>query len=143
MLNQNDERRFTHKVLNTGQCWLWLGHRDKQGYGGFQLQIDGVNKWCKAHRISYQHYVEPIPDGLVIDHLCRNTSCVNPQHLEPVTVGENNRRGINRNKMKTHCPRNHPYDEANTYLDRNGSRICRACHNERERNRKRKIRGRQ
>jgi hypothetical protein len=73
--------------------------------------------------------VGPIPRGLVIDHLCRNTICVNPDHMQVVTVRENTLRGNTfqaRNLRKTHCPQGHPYDQANTYLHR-GKRHCRIC----------------
>src|SRR6202030_118623 len=68
---------------NSG-CWLWLGACNEFGYGKFGK--------VKAHRFSYEREKGPIPDGLEIDHLCRNKSCVNPDHLEAVTHGENRRR---------------------------------------------------
>ncbi|MDQ1426633.1 MAG: hypothetical protein QOK39_109 [Acidimicrobiaceae bacterium] len=89
-----------------------------------------------VHRWSYEQLVGPIPDGLVLDHLCRVTACVNPAHLEPVTLAENFRRCDNdpgrAQRSKTHCPRHHPYDEGNTYFyvsKRTGrvARTCRTC----------------
>jgi hypothetical protein len=80
-----------------------------------------------AHRLSYEHHVGPIPDGLQIDHTCRNRKCVNPEHLEPVTNAENTTRQDHAERRKTHCPKGHPYDEANTYVDPSGARRCRAC----------------
>jgi hypothetical protein len=85
-----------------------------------------------AHRVAYQLLVGPIPDGMVVDHKCRNRSCVNPAHLEPVTQEENVRRSVGhvgaRQAEKTHCKRGHAYDEANTYWapDRR-HRLCREC----------------
>ncbi len=69
----------------------------------------------------------PIPPGLLLDHLCRVTCCVNPDHLEPVTCKVNLNRGIHRNVGKTHCPRRHEYSAENTRISNKGSRICREC----------------
>jgi len=71
-----------------GPCWLWTGYRDKFGYGYMGI----ASKPIGVHRVAWEILVGPIPDGLTIDHLCRNTSCVNPEHLEPVTNSENIRR---------------------------------------------------
>ncbi|MEU5322933.1 HNH endonuclease signature motif containing protein [Streptomyces sp. NPDC021056] len=90
-----------------------------------------------AHRYAWELLREPIPAGLVIDHLCRNRRCVNPGHLEVVTLAENTRRGFGIstfNALKTHCPQGHPYSVENTYIHpRNSARICRACARERDR----------
>lgn len=71
-------------------CWLWSGSK-RGGYG--RLNLTEVGKTVEAHRASYEFHVEPIPEGLELDHLCRNRSCINPAHLEPVTNAENIRRG--------------------------------------------------
>lgn len=107
-------------------CWLWLGGLDKDGYGHFKVN----KKTIQAHRFSYEHHKGPIPDGLVIDHLCRNPSCVNPEHLEAVTHKENLNRGIHRNSIKTHCKNNHKFTPENTHVDKNGWRYCRECRRE-------------
>lgn len=86
--------RFMAKVdlAGHGGCWLWTAAVDPTtGYGKFHIGPD--QRTCGAHRFAYELLVGPIPDGLVLDHLCRVRHCVNPQHLEPVTVGENLRRG--------------------------------------------------
>lgn len=104
-------------------CWVWMGALNAAGYGW--VNRDG--KPDRAHRIAYLELVGPIPVGLELDHLCRVRSCWNPDHLEPVTHAENMRRGCR--ATVTHCPQNHPYDEANTYISSRGSRICRKCRN--------------
>lgn len=70
-------------------CWKWLGARDSKGYGRLQYELGQY----LAHRFSYAARHGEIPEGLTIDHLCRNTGCVNPSHMELVTPGENARRG--------------------------------------------------
>lgn len=109
----------------TGDCWNWTGFR-YQGYG--RLSLKGF-KTEKAHRIIYGLLRQPIPDDLETDHLCLNRSCVNPDHLEPVTRLENIRRSHvtgTGNGTKTHCPSGHEYTPENIYLWR-GKRICRTC----------------
>jgi hypothetical protein len=117
-----------------GGCWLWTGHgRGKFGYGGIKIGSRGHY----AHRVVYELLVGPVPKGLELDHLCRVPRCVNPAHLEPVTRRENQMRGeafVSANARKTHCPQGHPYDEANTYINRaSGGRVCRACNNDHQR----------
>jgi len=110
-------------------CWLWCGGLDSRGYG--QLGVDGVT--LRAHRVAYEAYVGPIPEGLELDHLCRERRCVNPDHLEPVTRSVNVRRGLApevnaaRNLAKTHCPHGHPYEGDNVRVHPNGGRSCRTC----------------
>lgn len=120
------EERFWEKVNKTDTCWLWTGATSGRGYG--DSWRDG--KKIKAHRLSYELLVGPIPSGLTLDHLCRNILCVNPTHLEPVTQRENVRRGetSTRQSAKTHCPKGHSYNLLNTYFY-NGRRNCRTCHN--------------
>ena len=105
----------------------------------FQLN----KKMILAHRFSYEHFRELIPEGLQIDHLCRVRHCVNPVHMEAVTQQENIRRGKagqrtgELNLAKTHCPYGHPYDEENTYVILStGNRQCRICRRERDIRRK-------
>lgn len=121
-----DIERFFTKVQKTDKCWLWKAYIMNTGYGQFYAN----GNLCLAHRFSYEWHVGPIPDGFQIDHLCRNPQCVNPSHLEPVTPAENTRRG-NAGlhwRIKTHCPRNHPYDKTNTYITpSSGGRSCRKC----------------
>lgn len=110
-----------------GGCWVWTAGKSKLGYG----RIRWEGRAAFAHRVVYEIVVGPIPEGLELDHLCRNPSCVNPQHLEPVTHAENVRRGesiSSIHRAKTHCPRGHPYSGPNLIID-GGSRKCRTCVN--------------
>lgn len=122
-----------------GECWRWTGAHVPNGYG--QIQANGRPRG--VHRLAYEAWVGPIPDGLEVDHLCRVRDCINPAHLEAVTHLENLRRGrtiVARQIAKTECPQGHPYDEGNTIKRSRGVRICRACHNARSAAYKRKKR---
>lgn len=91
------------------------------------FRFDGKQRL--VHRLAYAWLVGQIPAGLTLDHLCRNTVCVNPLHLEPVTHRVNVLRGqsgVAANARKTGCPQGHPFDEINTYHYR-GQRHCRTC----------------
>lgn len=127
------EERFWSKVEITDTCWLWLGYLEKGGYGRFRVG----NVMCMAHRFSYMYFVRPIPEGLTIDHLCRVRNCVRPDHLEPVTQLENNRRGdSDHNKFKFRCKYGHAFNRQNTRLTRLGRRQCRKCDRIRHREKK-------
>lgn len=81
--------RAGYKVDEQSGCWLWQrGAHNRKGYG--RIRVGGVK--FMVHRFAYEAMVGPVPDGMQLDHLCRNTRCVNPGHLEPVTPGENVRR---------------------------------------------------
>ncbi len=125
-----DEARFLAKIVHQGECWKWTGARSSNGYGNFAFEDVDKRKTVSVHRYSYELFVGAVPEGLQLDHLCRNRLCVRPDHLEPVTGRENTLRGNTlpaANLKKTHCPEEHPYDTANTYRVR-GERQCRQCY---------------
>ena len=119
-----DEERFLSQVTKADDCWEWRGYIDPKGYARFTPE--GQSK-TYAHRWAFKNFVGVLPDGLQIDHLCRNRRCVKPDHLEAVTCQVNLARGEHWLKRKAHCPKGHPYDDVNTYVCRSGGRRCRAC----------------
>lgn len=124
-MTRSESERFWAKVLKTDTCWLWTAGKNSKGYGIFYLSKPSSPQ-IVAHRYSYGQL---IPEGLTIDHLCRNKACVNPSHLEVVTMRVNILRGngVTAQEAKTtHCPRGHPYDLLNTYIWQ-GERHCRTC----------------
>lgn len=111
--------------VTKGGCWEWTKGRFTYGYG----KISVKHKAWGAHRVHYQLVKGEIPEGLVLDHLCKNPPCINPDHLEAVTQWENNRRGdgiSSRNLVKTHCVNGHEFIESNTIVGKN-RRGCRQC----------------
>jgi len=138
------EERFWSKVaVADNGCWVWTAGLTYQGYGQINRSDTATEtrRPMLAHRLSYEWAKGPIPDGMQVDHLCHTSACpggrtcphrrcVNPDHLGLATNRENTLRGSGfaaRNAAKTHCPQNHPYDEANTLRDRNGGRHCHEC----------------
>ena len=126
--------KLTERVTESG-CWIWMGQL-RGGYG--RIKLGGrKGKAFSVHRLTYEHFRGPMPEGLEPDHLCRVRCCVNPWHLEAVTHRENGHRGnIGKHlSSRTHCPQGHPYDEVNTlaYQKRSGGRpgvlyrMCREC----------------
>jgi hypothetical protein len=118
--------RFWAKVVKSDGCWLWTAALSTGGYG--RAYFDG--RVQQAHRISYELLVGPIPEGLHIDHLCRERHCVNPSHMEPVTPGENVLRGVGPAALHAqmdNCTHGHPLSGENVRIDANGWRSCMAC----------------
>ena len=137
--------RFWSKVqmLPCGGCWIWTASTTDQGYGHFYIgKVNGVKRTKAVHRIAYESEVGPVPNGMTLDHLCRNRACVNPAHLEPVSRGENVLRGQSpsaKAARKTECVRGHSLTGDNLYIRPDGGgRQCRTCNRERKLN---KLRG--
>lgn len=123
------KERFWAKVAepNSNGCREWLGRCNRNGYG--QFYVNG--RMVSAYKWLWEQTNGPVPDGLELDHKCRNRACIEPSHLEPVTHQVNIRRGntggMGYNQRKTHCKRGHPFSGNNLYLYPNGDRGCRAC----------------
>ena len=116
--------RFEAKFIpepNSG-CWIWTANLNHAGYG--RIVVGKI--WVLAHRFSYQTYKGHLIPGLVLDHLCRMRCCVNPDHLEQVTLTVNIQRGGP--SLNTACPSGHPWTEENTWINpKKNSRCCRQC----------------
>lgn len=132
------EERFWEKVVKTESCWIWTGFLTTRGYGTFHVsykpQLFSSGYTCRAHRMAWQLTNGIIPKGLQLDHLCRNTRCCNPAHLEPVTAKINTLRGIGPtaiNARTESCKIGHPLSGNNLMICRRGEgayyRRCRIC----------------
>jgi len=122
------ERILSKIAINTDDCWLWTGSRFRKPTGDYsQIRIGNreTGRVRKAHTISYEAFLGPVPKGLELDHLCHNTLCVNPKHLEPVTHSENMKR--RKDSGLSHCKHGHKYTKKITYINTRGRRECRIC----------------
>ena len=123
--------KFWSKVEKTDTCWLWTaGLNGSEEVGGGYGYYHHGSVMQVAHRVAYEEVVGPIPEGMVLDHLCRVRKCVRPDHLEIVTIQENVLRGVGmgaRNAKKTHCPQGHEYTEENLVKLASGFRRCKQC----------------
>jgi hypothetical protein len=134
------ERLLSKVRRDESGCWVFEGYVNPGGYGAM---LDGDGRTRTAHRISYEVFVGPIPEGRQLDHLCHTLDrhclggrscphrrCVNPAHLEPVTQRENKLRGVSFsavNAVKTHCAQGHEFTSENTYYRTPTNRQCRTC----------------
>lgn len=109
-------------TMNAGGCWIWQRSTDRDGYGEGSFR----GRKRKAHRLAYEAFTGQIPQGLLIDHLCRVRACVNSAHLEAVTCGENIRRGNSGTTRKTHCKRGHAFAEHGAERE-HGRNRCLLC----------------
>jgi len=119
-------RLFSRLTIAPSGCLLWTGAKTGNGYG--HMSIGG--RLYQVHRLMYEIFAGPIPNGLELDHLCKVRLCASPAHLEPVTHRVNVLRGDSPAALqilRTHCPYNHEYTAANTYVSRTGKRQCRTC----------------
>lgn len=133
---------FWEKVKRTDSCWEWTASKTAAGYGNLRLPTGGNGY---AHRVSFELSRGPIPEGKVIDHLCRNRSCVNPEHLEPVDQLTNVLRGaVPYGPLRPACRNGHDItNPQNVYQRPTGARLCRICsrdHTKRSRAKKKELR---
>jgi hypothetical protein len=137
-MTEKDKARFWAKVDTRGAdgawCWEWEAARSEQGYGRFQFRY----RLLYAHRVSVALSGVTVPDGMVVDHLCRNPACVNPSHLDVVPPRVNSLRGDGgaHNAVKVSCPRGRTYSTENTHVGADGKRRCRACSRQSARSRR-------
>jgi len=128
LVTQKQINNFWNKVLFTTDCWEWQASLDKDGYGYYSTKIGK-----RAHRFSYLIHKGKLDPNLQIDHLCKNKSCVNPDHLEQVTCRENLKRAETQistiNSKKTNCKRGHLFSGYNLIVKKTGKRTCRTCNN--------------
>lgn len=131
--------RLSRSDPETG-CWVWIGSKDKDGYGKVNARLSDGTKVYLAHRMTYMYFVGGIPPDKEVDHKCKNTSCINPNHLRLLTHRENVEAGDykthHRNAVKTHCIHGHALTAENTRIQRHKNTVmrhCKICARERKR----------
>lgn len=128
-LKPADFFRFHDKVLVGDGCWEWAAGRSGSGYGGFAVhqRVEG------AHRVAWELWNGPVPDGLQVCHRCDNPTCVRPDHLFLGTIQDNQRDKVAKGRglaNRDECPHGHPFDNAHSYVRPSGGKKCRTCDRE-------------
>jgi hypothetical protein len=121
----------TSRCATTAEgCWIYTGFVNNCGYGMVHIPGTGGHM-TQTHRVTYQHFIADIPDGLELDHLCRVRDCCNPWHLEPVTRAENTKRGLSgpaaRIEAQPNCPCGRAYDRFYPQANGGTNRQCSHC----------------
>lgn len=132
-MTQDKQEDNRHGNVDTDECWIYAGSTSN-GYGNLRVDSGTKRKSYRVHRLTYERFIGDIPDGLVLDHLCEVTQCINPDHLEAVTQKENVMRsqGLTAiNARKTVCHKGHPLTPDNLTYDYRGTRRCTVCNRER------------
>jgi len=131
-LNPSELARINRKITKNTDCWIWTGPKTPNGYGKHRRGPGHPER--VIHRILWEHANDQeIPEGMQLDHLCRQRDCCNPDHFEVVTPSENTMRQDHFFRNKQECPKGHAYDDANTRVSKAGKRVCRTCERERKR----------
>jgi hypothetical protein len=139
------DRFWKHIEISPTGCWIWTGKKYPNGYAEFwRKKAPCIYRRTSAHIVSYEHFVGPVPKGMILDHTCHNSdqscaggktcphrACVNWQHLEPVTHIQNCQRGVR--PRRTHCPQGHPYAGGNLHISLRNGQVHRQCVECRER----------
>ncbi len=119
--------RLLRNIEKTRTCWLWNGKKNATGYGQIQIgsRTDGSRKLVYVHRLSYEHHIGPIPDGLTVEHICRVRRCVNPKHLTVLVLKDNLYASPDYIGNRTMCAKGHPFTHRNKT-----QRLCAICQKE-------------
>lgn len=139
-ISDRQRRTYATFVERQGDCFIWVGGKTRKGWRGYAIYKLKDSPAFVLHRRLWLDHRGPLTADQQLDHLCRNRACINLDHLEPVSLHENNViRGTGlaaQNYLKTECPQGHPYDDVNTFVDKTGRRHCRECSRQQVRKRR-------